>query len=93
MSDINERIKRCIVERLELDVTASDIADDAPLFSQALPGGMDLDSLAAVEVVVALSMEFNLPLDEVPRESFKSVQSLGEFVVSQQEMRKPVNDC
>lgn len=87
MSDVNERIKRCIIERLELEVQPSDIADDAPLFAPAVAGGMDIDSLAVIEIIVALSNEFNLQLDEVPRESFQSVEALGAFVRGQEAAR------
>jgi acyl carrier protein len=80
MSDFNERIKRCIIERLELGVKPVDIADDAPLFAPVVAGGMELDSLAAIEIIVALSTEFNLQLDEVPKEAFATIQSLGTYV-------------
>lgn len=89
MNDINERIKRCIIERLELDMRPSDIADDAPLFAPAVAGGIDLDSLAAIEIVLALGNEFNLQLDEVPRETFNSIQSLGAYIIAQQTKQHP----
>ena len=91
MSELHERIKRCIIERLELDMQTSEIDDDAPLFAPALAGGMDLDSLAAIEIVVALSNEFNLHLDEVPRESFESVRTLGDYITQQNTKQPPVN--
>jgi acyl carrier protein len=80
MSAIEDRIKRCIIERLELEVEPQEIADDASLFAPVLAGGMELDSLAAIEIVVALSTEFDLQLDEVPKEAFENLQSLASYV-------------
>lgn len=80
MHPLNERIKRCIIDRLELGVEPGEIADDAPLFAPVVAGGMDLDSLAAIEIIVALSNEFNLQLDDVPREAFSSVNALGSYI-------------
>jgi acyl carrier protein len=83
MSELHERIKRCIIERLELDVQPADIADDAQLFTPLQAGGLDLDSLAAIEIIVALGIEFNLQLDEVPREAFESITTLSAYVHGQ----------
>lgn len=44
---------------------------------------MDLDSLASIEIVVGLSKEFQLQLDDVPREAFQSVRTLGMFIAGQ----------
>lgn len=84
-TEIFERIKRCIIERLELNINPADFTDDMPLFAPLQAGGMDLDSLASIEIVVGLSKEFKLQLDDVPREAFQSVRTLGMFVL--QEMR------
>ena len=82
MPSTTDRIKRVLVERLELAATPGDIKDDALLFAPASEGGLELDSLAALEIVVGLSEEFDLSLDEVPREAFMSVSSLADYVDS-----------
>lgn len=79
--EVAERIKRCIVRRLELDITPSSMTDDARLFEPATAGGIELDSLAAVEILVALGLEFDLQFDEVPREAFESVRTLSHFIL------------
>ena len=68
------------MERLELAATPADIKDDAMLFAPSAAGGLELDSLAALEIVVGLSEEFDMSLDEVPREAFMSVASLADYV-------------
>ena len=75
--DIPTRIKTVIVESLQLEMAPADVSDDTLLFSSALADGLDLDSLAALEIVIGLSNEFAIELDEVPREAFQSVATLG----------------
>jgi acyl carrier protein len=82
-TEIFERIKRCIIERLELNMNLAHFTDDMPLFAPLQAGGMDLDSLASIEIVVGLSKEFQLQLDDVPREAFQSVRTLGMFIAGQ----------
>jgi acyl carrier protein len=75
-----DRIKKVIVERLGLEIAPDSIADDSLLFAPAVANGLELESLAALEIIVGLSAEFDLYLDEVPREAFMSVDSLADFV-------------
>ena len=64
MDDVNalrERIKNLMVENLMLQVTAADIADDQPLFG---PGSLGLDSVDALQLVVALDKNFGLKIPD-----------------------------
>ena len=73
------RIKRLIVESLNLDgIRPEMIEDDAPLFGE----GLGLDSVDALELVVALEKEFGIRIksQEVGREVFSSVSSLAKFI-------------
>jgi len=56
----------------------SDIADDAPLFGE----GLGLDSVDALELVVALEKEFRIRIQshEVGKEAFVSVSALASFI-------------
>jgi len=83
--DVRESIKKVIVRSLELEVAPSEIGDETILFASALASGMDLDSLAAIEILIGLSNEFELELDEVPREAFRNVATLADFIVSKLE--------
>jgi len=79
-AETRARIKRLIVEGLRLEGVAPDsIGDEAPLFG---PGGLGLDSVDALELVVLLEKSFGLRLQshEVKRESFANVASLAAMV-------------
>ncbi|HUD70570.1 MAG TPA: phosphopantetheine-binding protein [Dongiaceae bacterium] len=73
------RIKRVIVEALHLEgLVPTGIADDAPLFGD----GLGLDSVDALELVVALEKEFGVRIQshEVGKEAFASVSTLATFI-------------
>jgi acyl carrier protein len=75
------RIKRLIVEKLHLEgMDAASIDDHTPLFGE----GLGLDSVDALELVVALEKEFALRIQshEVGREAFASVATLAAYVES-----------
>jgi len=75
------RIKNLIVNSLHLDgIKPEMIEDDAPLFGE----GLGLDSVDALELVVALEKEFGIKIksQELGREVFSSVSSLSEFIES-----------
>jgi acyl carrier protein len=74
-------IKRLIVESLNLEGQSPEsITDDQPLFGQ----GLGLDSVDALELVVALEREFRISIesDEIDRTVFASVTHLASFVDS-----------
>jgi len=74
-----QRIKRLLVDKLHLDgLTPESIDDQAPLFGE----GLGLDSVDALELVVALEKEFGLRIEshEVGREAFASVGTLAAYV-------------
>jgi acyl carrier protein len=59
MNEIKEQIKTMLVENLMLQVPAAQIADDQPLFG---PGSLGLDSVDALQMVVALDKNFGLKI-------------------------------
>jgi acyl carrier protein len=64
MEDANalkERIKAMMVENLMLQVTAAEIGDDLPLFGA---GSLGLDSVDALQLVVALDKNFGLKIPD-----------------------------
>jgi acyl carrier protein len=74
-----ERVKRLIVENLHLDgLTPEMIDENAPLFGE----GLGLDSVDALELVVAVEKEFGIKIrtNEIGREVFSSVASLSQFI-------------
>lgn len=73
------RIKQLIVDSLHLEGMRPEmIEDETPLFGE----GLGLDSVDALELVVALEKEFGIKIksQEIGREVFSSVSTLSEFI-------------
>lgn len=82
MSDSTElkgQIKRMLVEDLMLKIGPEEIGDDQPLFG---PEGIGLDSVDALQLVVALEKHYGLKVSdpEVARGIMKSVNTIAEAV-------------
>ena len=79
---IEDQIKEMIVERLFLQVSADDIADDDPLMVK-----YDIDSVRLFEIVIGLEEIFDLTFedDEFSIEAFESVTAIANLVKSKQE--------
>jgi len=76
---IRGTLKKLIVTTLNLDgLTPERIGDEDPLFG----GGLGLDSVDALELVVALEKEYGISIasHEVDRSVFGSVASLARFI-------------
>ena len=75
-----QQLKEMLVDKLNLkSVTADQISDDNPLFG---PDGLGLDSVDALELVLAIESEYGIQVqdEEVGREAFVSVQVLTAFI-------------
>lgn len=78
--EIKNELKKYLISDLHLeDVTPEDIADTAPLFGE---GGLGLDSLDAVELVVLLQKRFEVLVKDMEeaKEAFASINTLAEFI-------------
>jgi acyl carrier protein len=73
---LTERIKNMMVENLMLQVPAADIADDQPLFG---PGSLGLDSVDALQLVVALDKNFALKIPD-PAAAKEILQNVATIV-------------
>ena len=73
---LTERIKNMMVENLMLQVAPADIADDQPLFG---PGSLGLDSVDALQLVVALDRNFGLKIPD-PAAAKEVLQSVATIV-------------
>lgn len=79
MSDLKQRIKAMIIERLKLEgMTPNQIEDEAPLFGD----GLGLDSIDALELVLGLEQVFGVKIEDEAAglKAFKSIQALTDFV-------------
>ena len=79
--DLKQRIKLMMVENLMLQMAADDIADDKPLFG---PEGLGLDSVDALQLVVALDKNFGLKIPDpaAAKQVLESVNTIAAAVSS-----------
>ena len=83
---LRRELKKFIVRRLRLEqIDPDSIRDDQPLTQ----GGLDLDSIDLLELVVGIEKEYGLKIADVAqsRRALASVASLAEFVAAR---RHPV---
>ena len=81
--ELKAQIKQMLVENLMLKISGGEIGDDQPLFG---PGSLGLDSVDALQLVVALDKNYGLKLSdtEVAR---KTMQTVNTIAVAIQEKR------
>ena len=77
--ELRKYLKKMIINTLRLEeITAEEIKDDAPLFKE----GLGLDSIDALELVVAIENIFNVIIEDedVGKRAFASVNALARFI-------------
>ena len=76
---LNDEIKTLLVDTLMLPTSAAELTDTQPLFG---PGGLGLDSVDALQIVVALDKTYGLKISdaEVARKVLMSVGSMANAV-------------
>lgn len=75
-----DELKVLIIKNLKLqDIAPADIDTAAPLFG----GGLGLDSIDALELVVGLEKTYGIriPDEDVGKEAFASVNALADYVL------------
>ncbi len=72
---LKSQIKKMMVENLMLQMTAEELADDLPLFGS---GGLGLDSVDALQLVVALDKNYKLKIANptAARDILRSVNTI-----------------
>jgi acyl carrier protein len=81
LDDIKRELKRLLVEYLSIDsMKPEDIADDKNLFGE---GGVGLDSLDGVEIVVLLHRHYGLDVKSMQksRDVFRCIDTLAPYVL------------
>ncbi len=85
MNELHHELKSFLIETMNLeDITADEIGDDMPLFS---PEGLGLDSIDALELVLALKKKYGIVIeagDESSRQHLRSVATLAALIASRQ---------
>ena len=82
-ADLKPRIKLMIVDNLMLQVSAAEIADDARLFG---PEGLGLDSVDALQLVVALEKNFGLKIAD-PAKAKEILQSVDSIATALKQLK------
>ena len=72
-----ERLKRVLIENLNLDLSPDEIDEDAALFGV----GMELDSIDALQLVLGVEKEFksSIPTDDLM--IYRSLNTLADFLI------------
>lgn len=85
MDNLHQELKEFIIETMNLeDIASTDIDDEMPLFGD---NGLGLDSIDALELVLALKKKYQLVLeanDPATRENLASVAALARLIRSRQ---------
>jgi acyl carrier protein len=79
LKGLKDQIKAMMVENLMLQMTAAEIQDDQPLFG---PNSLGLDSVDALQLVVALDKSFGLKVPDpaAAKQILNSVNTMAEAV-------------
>jgi acyl carrier protein len=83
--ELKTQIKHLMVENLMLQTSAEEIADDLPLFG---PGGLGLDSVDALQLVVALDKNYGLKISD-PEAAKGILQNVNTIAAAIQKHQSP----
>jgi acyl carrier protein len=81
-ADLQREVGELMVECLNLEITADQIAPDAPLYGE----GLGLDSIDVLEVALEVSKRYGLQLrsdSEDNKTIFSSLRSLSDYIAAQ----------
>jgi len=81
MEDLIQELKEEIISALNLEeMSADEIGDDDALFG----GGLGLDSIDALELIVLLEKKYGIRVKDPKegKEIFKSVRTMAEYVTA-----------
>jgi acyl carrier protein len=71
------QVAQIIIEMMEFEeFTPENFPYQVPLFASAEDGGLGMDSIASLEIVMRLAEVFSLDFDDMDREDFESVETL-----------------
>ncbi|HEX3798778.1 MAG TPA: acyl carrier protein [Verrucomicrobiae bacterium] len=84
LKELKDQIKTMMVENLMLQMTAADIQDDQPLFG---PNSLGLDSVDALQLVVALDKNFGLKVPD-PAAAKQILHNVNTMATAVADLRK-----
>jgi acyl carrier protein len=76
--EIKNRVKKVLINKLLQDFRPEDIKDNTPLIEL----GVGVDSVATLELIVALEEEFLISIDEgeITRELLANLTSISDYI-------------
>jgi acyl carrier protein len=80
-TELKAQVKQMLVENLMLKISAAEIGDDQPLFG---PGSLGLDSVDALQLVVALEKNYGLKISD-PQGAKKIMRDVNSIVTALQQ--------
>jgi acyl carrier protein len=86
-TELKARIKQTVVENCMLKISSAEIGDDQPLFG---PHGLGLDSIDALQLVVALEKDYGLKLSDIEsaRKIMQTVNTIAAAIQKHQSLTK-----
>jgi acyl carrier protein len=87
-TEIKQNVRKLMVENLMLQISPEEIGDDQPLFG---PGSVGLDSVDALQLVVALDKTYGLKIadPEAAKKILQNVNSIVDAVIKHQHAGTP----
>jgi acyl carrier protein len=81
MSELEQRVRTLLSNRLKLANAVDEITNETPLFG---PAGLGLDSIDALELVLGLEKEFGVVIEDraVAVQVLTSIRTITEFLQS-----------
>jgi acyl carrier protein len=80
------KLKEALIDCFALDKEPADIPDDCLLFGV----GLGLDSVDALEIVVAIESEFGLRVEDEHMKEIRSINSIVDLVISGDKLQSKV---
>lgn len=74
--EILKNVKEELIDRLQLEYSVDDIDDDTFLFG----GGLSLDSIDAMDIIIGLQSRFGVILPEGEIASMRTINTLADFI-------------
>lgn len=90
--ELKKQVKQMLVENLMLQTSAEEIGDEQALFG---PGSLGLDSVDALQLVVALEKNYGLKLSdtEAARKTMQTVNTIAAAIQAHQSRPKYSESC
>ncbi|HLO02094.1 MAG TPA: phosphopantetheine-binding protein [Symbiobacteriaceae bacterium] len=79
---LEQEVRQMIVTRLGLEIDPESVDVDSPIFA-SFGEGLNLDSIDALELVVALNESFGVKVSDEDMSIFRSVRTIADFIREQ----------